>query len=63
MKKAFVLLLSALLLVGMVPMFSSAATIVDYGTCGDNMTWTLDSDGTLTVSGMGVMNDYFPASS
>ena len=31
------------------------------GTCGaegDNLTWTLDSDGVLTISGTGAMKDY-----
>ena len=28
------------------------------GTCGDNLTWTLDDSGTLTISGMGKMADY-----
>lgn len=28
------------------------------GTCGDNLTWTLDADGTLTINGTGNMNDY-----
>ena len=29
------------------------------GTCGDNLTWTLDDDyGTLTISGNGDMDDY-----
>lgn len=38
-----------------------AAEIVDSGTCGaqgDNLTWTLDSEGTLTISGEGEMADY-----
>lgn len=26
--------------------------------CGENLTWTLDSDGTLTISGTGEMADY-----
>ncbi|MBQ6116300.1 MAG: leucine-rich repeat domain-containing protein, partial [Oscillospiraceae bacterium] len=26
---------------------------VDYGTCGDNLTWTLDENGLLTISGTG----------
>ncbi|MCD8003253.1 MAG: leucine-rich repeat domain-containing protein, partial [Clostridia bacterium] len=29
------------------------------GTCGDNLTWTLTSDGTLTISGTGDMYDYY----
>ena len=28
------------------------------GTCGDNITWTLDSDGLLTIKGTGAMTDY-----
>ncbi|MCM1531621.1 MAG: leucine-rich repeat protein [Bacteroides sp.] len=28
------------------------------GTCGENLTWTLDADGTLTISGTGAMEDY-----
>jgi len=28
------------------------------GTCGENVTWTLDSEGTLTISGTGEMVDY-----
>ena len=34
------------------PMTASAATS---GTCGDNLTWTIDDNGTLTISGMGTM--------
>ena len=35
-----------------------AAADVVSGTCGDNLTWTLDSDGLLTISGTGAMTDY-----
>ena len=28
------------------------------GTCGDKISWTLDSDGTLTISGTGTMTDF-----
>lgn len=40
---------------------AKAATIVDSGECGaegDNVTWTLDSDGLLTISGEGDMANY-----
>ena len=33
----------------------SAAEVVDSGTCGENLTWTLDSEGTFTISGTGDM--------
>ncbi len=32
--------------------------IVAFGVCGDNLTWTLDEDDTLTISGTGAMKDY-----
>lgn len=28
------------------------------GTCGENLTWTLDSEGTLTISGTGAMTEW-----
>ena len=34
------------------------AEIVDSGTCGENLTWKYDSEGTLTISGTGEMPDY-----
>ena len=40
-----------------VPITTNAA-IVDSGICGDNLTWTLDEDGTLTISGTGDMWDW-----
>lgn len=33
------------------------------GTCGDNLTWTLDDNGTLTISGTGEMTNYNTTSS
>ena len=33
------------------------------GTCGANLTWSLDSAGTLTISGTGSMEDYYPSNS
>ena len=35
-----------------------AADVVERGICGDDLIWTLDSDGLLTVSGTGDMYDY-----
>lgn len=32
-------------------------TVVDSGTCGDNATWKLTSDGVLTISGSGTMEE------
>lgn len=37
---------------------AEAATIVDSGICGDNITWTLDDEGTLTISGTGPMENW-----
>lgn len=38
-------------------MKANAAGITASGTLGDNLTWTLDSDGLLTISGKGEMKD------
>ena len=38
--------------------FTLAANAAISGTCGANLTWTLDDNGTLTISGTGKMNDY-----
>ena len=35
-----------------------AATIVETGSCGKNVTYTLDSDGVLTISGSGAIKSY-----
>ena len=37
---------------------ASAATIAEQGTCGEKLTWKLDSEGTLTISGEGKMLGY-----
>lgn len=56
-KRLLLMLVLALLLTFGVTSAAWAAT-VDSGECGDNLTWTLDSDGTLTISGNGAMDDY-----
>lgn len=37
---------------------SNAPADIASGTCGDNLTWTLTTDGTLTIVGTGAMNDF-----
>ena len=36
----------------------TTAEILSQGTCGENLTWTFDSEGTLTISGAGAMYNY-----
>ncbi len=38
---------------------ANAAEVVDSGSCGENLTYVLDSDGVLTISGTGDMEDYY----
>ena len=35
-----------------------AAEVTDSGSCGENLTWTLNTDVLLTISGTGEMEDY-----
>ena len=57
MKKYVLFLFTAWL----VPWALAAQTTVASGTCGadgDNLSWALSSDGTLTINGSGAMADY-----
>ena len=38
--------------------YNATGTIVGSGTCGANLTWTVDDRGTLTISGTGAMTDW-----
>ena len=62
MKKRIVSLLLALVMAAsLLPVQAWGATVVASGECGadgGNVTWTLDSDGVLTISGTGEMKDY-----
>lgn len=64
MKKRIISLLLALVLAAtLLPVQAWGATVVDSGYCGGegdgkNLTWTLDSDGVLTISGKGKMKNY-----
>ena len=60
MKKVFALFIAVALItvcIVLLPMETKAAT-VESGTCGANLTWTLDDQGTLTISGSGNMTNY-----
>ena len=58
-KKVISLTLVLCMLLSFMPIIASAATS---GTCGDNLTWTLDDNGTLTISGTGNMSNYYSSS-
>lgn len=64
MKKRIISLLLALVLAAtLLPVQAWGATVVDSGYCGGegdgkNLTWSLDSDGLLTISGTGEMLDF-----
>ncbi len=62
-KKVVSLLIIAALLTGCASTFgvfatAFAADIVKTGSCGENVTYTLDSDGLLTISGTGEITNY-----
>ena len=61
MKKRWLsLILTFAIMMPFMPIIAHAE-IIDSGNCGvngDNLTWTLDSNGTLTISGQGAMKDY-----
>ena len=62
-KRLLSFVLAALMIASLLPAAALAADIVASGTCGaegdgSNLTWTLDSEGVLTISGSGDMHDY-----
>ena len=58
MKRLLSLVLCFALLLSIPFLSASAANIVDSGTCGANVTWSLDGRGTLTINGNGEMNNF-----
>lgn len=58
MKKALMFLFTLCMAVVLFVPSATAAEIVSSGTCGENVTWTLDDAGTLTISGTADMEDY-----
>ena len=62
-KRIFSFVLAVLMIASLLPAAALAADFVASGTCGaegdgSNLTWTLDSDGLLTISGTGAMKDF-----
>lgn len=57
MKKKF-LLAFMLMCISIFAIGGISVSATESGTCGDNLTWTLDDNGTLTISGTGNMENY-----
>ena len=58
MKRALSFLIALALCLTFLPTSTFAATVLDSGTCGGNLTWTQYDDGTTVISGSGEMTDY-----
>ncbi len=58
MKRMISFCLVVVLVLSCLPSITWAAEIVDSGVCGDNLTWVLTDDGTLTISGTGPMTNW-----
>lgn len=61
MKKALKWIVAFAVVAALLWCAAAMADVVASGTCGadgDNLIWTLDSEGTLTISGSGAMDDY-----
>ena len=58
MKRTVTLLALLAALCCLLTVSAAAADAPTSGTCGENLTWTLDGAGTLTISGTGEMEDY-----
>ncbi len=64
-KRLLSFVLAVLMIASLLPATALAADIVASGTCGaegngSNLTWTLYSEGLLTISGSGAMEEYYP---
>lgn len=57
-KRMLAIYLLFAMFITLLPTTALAAETVESGQCGDNLTWTLTSDGVFTVSGTGAMWDY-----
>ena len=57
-KRLLVLALTLCMALCLLPVAVQAAEVVNSGTCGDDLTWTVTDEGVLTISGTGPMYDY-----
>lgn len=57
-KRLLSTLLALCLMLGLLPGTAQAADVVTSGACGGNVTWELNREGTLTISGSGSMENY-----
>ena len=60
MRRLLSMLLVCCMFFSLVPVTAMAVSVVGSGTCGTNVTWSLTSDGVLTISGTGAMTDIPP---
>lgn len=58
-KRVVTMCLMCGLIFGAVDITAYATDIVASGVCGEDVSWTLDSEGTLTISGTGEMHGYY----
>ena len=56
-RQSVMLMICAVLLLVLLPNTAQAATM-ESGTCGENLTWILDYEGTLIISGTGPMTEF-----
>lgn len=56
MKRRYLVLFLLIVIAVMLPLSVSAE--IQTGKCGDNLKWTLDGNGVLTIAGTGKMYDY-----
>lgn len=57
-KKIIACLMAMIMVIGIMPVTVFAAETIESGQCGDHVYWTLNDEGTLTISGEGDMWDY-----
>ena len=57
-KRILSFVLTICMIIGLTTAIPAKAATAASGRCGDNLTWSLDDDGTLTISGKGRMYNY-----